>query len=120
FGYTITQFAIFFVRANDVVALGPLNWGLKQAQWTSLIVFILLIPVTIFFMRTKNAQPVPDGEVAATYGIPQAPTPDLPDDDEEKETDGTAADQAEPEESETDDVPAADHESEEVKSADTK
>jgi phosphatidylglycerol:prolipoprotein diacylglycerol transferase len=85
FGYTITQFTVFFVRANIVVSLGPLDWGLKQAQWTSLIVFILLIPATIFFMRTRYARPVPEGEVPATYGIPQAPPPDPPDTEDENE-----------------------------------
>lgn len=89
FGYTITQFTIFFARANIVVSLGPLDWGLKQAQWTSIIVFILLIPITIFFMRTRYARPVPDGEVAATYGIPQKPAPTLPDDDDEDDNAGT-------------------------------
>lgn len=79
FGYAITQFVVFFVRANDVVPLGPLNWGLKQAQWTALIVFILLIPITIFVMRTRYARPIPEGEVAATYGIPQKPAPTSPD-----------------------------------------
>lgn len=82
FGYTITQFLVFFVRANTVVSLGPLDWGLKQAQWTSLIVFILLIPITILFMRSRHAQPVPAGEVAATYGIPQKPAAVLPTDEE--------------------------------------
>lgn len=71
FGYCITQFLVFFTRANIVVSLGPLDWGLKQAQWTALIVFILLIPITIGFMRTPYARPVPEGEVPATYGIPQ-------------------------------------------------
>lgn len=71
FGYCITQFLVFFVRANVVVPLGPLDWGLKQAQWTSLIVFILMIPITYLFMRSRFAQPVPEGEVPATYGIPQ-------------------------------------------------
>jgi phosphatidylglycerol---prolipoprotein diacylglyceryl transferase len=85
FGYCITQFTVFFVRANDVVSLGPLNWGLKQAQWTSIIVFILLIPITIFFMRTRYARPVPDGEVAATYGIPQVPELVLPDDEDNED-----------------------------------
>lgn len=76
FGYTITQFTVFFARANIVVPLGPLDWGLKQAQWTSIIVFILLIPITYFVMRTRFARPVPEGEVAATYGIPQKAEPD--------------------------------------------
>jgi phosphatidylglycerol:prolipoprotein diacylglycerol transferase len=71
FGYTITQFTVFFTRANIIVPLFGLNWGLKQAQWTSLIVFIALIPLTFFLMRTRYAQPIPAGEVPATYGIPQ-------------------------------------------------
>lgn len=71
FGYCITQFIVFFARANIVVPLGSLSWGLKQAQWTSLIVFIVLIPLTFLIMRTRYAQPVPAGEIAATYGIPQ-------------------------------------------------
>jgi len=71
FGYTITQFLVFFTRSNIVVPLGSLDWGLKQAQWTSLIVFILLIPITIFFLRSRWGQPVPAGETPATYGMPQ-------------------------------------------------
>lgn len=74
FGYCITQFLVFFVRANIVVPLGPLDWGLKQAQWTALIVFIALIPGTIVAMRTRFARPVPAGEVPATYGMPQEDT----------------------------------------------
>jgi phosphatidylglycerol:prolipoprotein diacylglycerol transferase len=73
FGYCVTQFLVFFARANIVVSLGPLDWGLKQAQWTSLIVFLLLIPLTYFVMRSRFAQPVPAGEVAATYGLPAPP-----------------------------------------------
>jgi len=81
FGYCITQFLVFFARANIVVPLGPLDWGLKQAQWTALIVFILLIPITLLAMRTRFARPVPTGEVPATYGIlPRDPAPDeMPD-----------------------------------------
>src|SRR5579883_2624136 len=75
FCYCITQFLVFFVRANIVVPLGPLDWGLKQAQWTSLIVFILLIPITFLVMRSRYAQPVPAGELPAIYGIPQKMTP---------------------------------------------
>src|SRR6266536_2445120 len=69
FGYVITQFLLFFARANTVVAFLGLNWGLKQAQWTSLVVFILLIPLT--FLIFRFSKPIPEGEVAATYGIPQ-------------------------------------------------
>ena len=69
FGYTITQFLIFFTRANDIVSFLGLDWHLKQAQWTSLIVFIALIPLTFWVLR--NSKRIPEGEVPATYGIEQ-------------------------------------------------
>ncbi|GCE05217.1 prolipoprotein diacylglyceryl transferase [Dictyobacter aurantiacus] len=75
FSYTISQFFIFFARQNDIVSFLGIDIGLKQAQWTSLVVFILLFPLTYWVMRTSR--PVPDGEVAATYGIPQKPKPAL-------------------------------------------
>src|SRR5579863_886761 len=76
FGYVITQFFIFFVRDNLVVSFLGLNWGLKQAQWTSLVVFILLIPLTFLVLRWRYSKPVPVGEVAATYNIPQKVKPE--------------------------------------------
>src|SRR5256714_5486040 len=69
FGYAITQFFLFFVRSNDIVSFFGVNWGLKQAQWTSLVVLLLLLPITYLVLR--HSKPVPKGEVAATYGIPQ-------------------------------------------------
>jgi phosphatidylglycerol---prolipoprotein diacylglyceryl transferase len=69
FGYATTQFLIFFTRANDIVSFLGLHWGLKQAQWTSIIVFIVLIPIA--FWVFNHSKPVPEGEVPATYGIPQ-------------------------------------------------
>ncbi len=74
FGYVVTQFFIFFVRDNLVASFLGLNWGLKQAQWTSLVVFILLLPLT--FLVVRFSRPVPPGEAAATYGIPQRSTMD--------------------------------------------
>jgi len=71
YGYVITQFLLFFVRDNTIVSFLGLNWGLKQAQWTSLVVFILLLPIT--YLLSRFSKPVPEGEVAATYGIPQKP-----------------------------------------------
>ena len=73
FGYAITQFLVFFTRANDVVSFFGLwgNLGLKQAQWTSLVVFILLIPVAFFVLR--RSKPVPAGANPLTYGIRQKP-----------------------------------------------
>jgi phosphatidylglycerol:prolipoprotein diacylglycerol transferase len=44
FGYAITQLLVFFARANAVVSLFSLDWGLKQAQWTSLIALLALLP----------------------------------------------------------------------------
>ena len=70
-GYAIAQFLVFFGRANSVVPLFTLNWGLKQAQWTSLIVLLLLIPLTLWISRWRYAQSVPEGEIPATYGISQ-------------------------------------------------
>jgi phosphatidylglycerol:prolipoprotein diacylglycerol transferase len=69
YGYAITQFFLFFTRDNVIVSFLGLNWGLKQAQWTSLVVLIILLPVTYFIF--KYSKPVPEGEVAATYGVPQ-------------------------------------------------
>ncbi len=69
YSYAITQFLLFFVRDNLIVSFLGLNWGLKQAQWTSIVVLIVLLPITYLLLR--YSKPVPDGEVAATYGIPQ-------------------------------------------------
>jgi phosphatidylglycerol:prolipoprotein diacylglycerol transferase len=73
YGYAITQFVVFFWRANLVVSFLGLNWGLKQAQWTSLVVFLALLPLSYLVLRSRYARPVPVGEPAATYGIPQEP-----------------------------------------------
>jgi phosphatidylglycerol:prolipoprotein diacylglycerol transferase len=70
FSYAVSQFFLFFVRDNLIVSFLGLSWGLKQAQWTSLVVFLVLIPLTFFVLRLRYAQPVPPTEVAATYGIP--------------------------------------------------
>ena len=69
YAYVITQFLLFFVRDNIVVSFLGLNWGLKQAQWTSLVVFVILLPITYLVFR--YSKPIPKGAVAATYGIPQ-------------------------------------------------
>jgi phosphatidylglycerol:prolipoprotein diacylglycerol transferase len=69
YAYVITQFLLFFVRDNIVVSFLGLNWGLKQAQWTSLVVFVILLPITYLVFR--YSKPIPKGAVAATYGIRQ-------------------------------------------------
>jgi hypothetical protein len=45
------------------------NLGVEQAQWTSLIVFLVLVPLTFFVLRLRFAQPVPESERALTYGL---------------------------------------------------
>ena len=82
FCYTISQFLLFFVRDNIFVTFLGLNWGLKQAQWTSLVVFIVLLPITYLVLR--YSKPIPKGEVAATYGIPQKPAKEDEEDEAEK------------------------------------
>ncbi len=70
FSYCITQFLIFFTRANVLVDVFGIR-TLKQAQWTALVVFVILLPITYLVVRYSKA--VPAGEVAATYGIEQKP-----------------------------------------------
>jgi phosphatidylglycerol---prolipoprotein diacylglyceryl transferase len=45
-GYSIGQFVLFFARSNVVVAL-----GLKQAQWTALVVVAVTIPAWLLWRR---------------------------------------------------------------------
>ena len=91
FSYTVTQFLVFFARANLVVSLGPLDWGLKQAQWTSLIVFLILIPLTLWVRRWRYAEVIPAGDVPATVGIPQKSSRQV----EENEPEATTREQGE-------------------------
>ncbi len=114
FGYAISQFLIFFVRDNVITTFFGLDWGLKQAQWTSIVLFIVLIPLTYVVMRYwKYARPVPAGEVAATYGIPQKPQ-EKPEEQTVTltEDDGSATGTAE---TETEDARAGEHEPEVAK-----
>jgi phosphatidylglycerol:prolipoprotein diacylglycerol transferase len=69
YGYALTQFFLFFTRDNEIVTFLGLNWGLKQAQWTAIVLFIVLFPITYLVFRFSK--PVPAGTVAATYGILQ-------------------------------------------------
>src|SRR3989441_3657940 len=69
YAYAITQFLLFFTRDNLIVSFMGLNWGLKQAQWTALVLFVALLPITYLILRYSKR--IPPGEVAATYGIPQ-------------------------------------------------
>jgi len=73
--YVVTQFLLFFVRDNTIVSFLGLDWGLKQAQWTSLVLFVVLLPVTYVVLR--RSRPIPAGEIAATYGVVQKAKPPL-------------------------------------------
>jgi len=73
YAYSITQFLLFFVRDNVIVTFLGLDWGLKQAQWTSLVLLIVLLPIT--YLVFHYSKPIPEGEVTATYGIPQKAKP---------------------------------------------
>jgi phosphatidylglycerol:prolipoprotein diacylglycerol transferase len=73
YAYSITQFLLFFVRDNVIVTSLGLDWGLKQAQWTSLVLLLVLLPIT--YLVSRYSKPIPEDEVAATYGIPQKPKP---------------------------------------------
>lgn len=75
FGYTITQFLVFFTRDNIIIGFLGLNWGLKQAQWTSLVLMVALLPISYLVLR--YSKPVPASEVAATYGIRQKSQPEV-------------------------------------------
>jgi phosphatidylglycerol---prolipoprotein diacylglyceryl transferase len=118
FGYVTTQFLLFFVRANVVVSFLGLNWGLKQAQWTSLVVFILLIPLT--FLVFRFSKPVPAGEVAATYGIPQKPKPDTQKPAPEEETGEGTSETPEAEQSSAEEAKVVDDKQTEAEEAEEK
>lgn len=102
YAYVITQFFIFFTRDNIIVDfLG--THILKQAQWTSVILFVLLLPIT--YLVISRSKPVPEGEVAATYGIPQLASKEAAS-DEKPETLAEAEEQVEEENVDEDEVEA--------------
>lgn len=53
--YSVGQFVLFFARSNSIVAL-----GLKQAQWTALIVVAMAVPVWLIWRRyfIRHAPPI--------------------------------------------------------------
>ncbi len=56
--YASTQFFVFFLRANPPVLL-----GLKQAQWTSLVLLAALVPLTLWWRsRAGSDQGLAGGE----------------------------------------------------------
>ena len=48
--YSVSQFGIFFIRANSVTL-----FGLKQAQLSSLFTLVVLVPITWWWYRTSKA-----------------------------------------------------------------
>jgi phosphatidylglycerol:prolipoprotein diacylglycerol transferase len=93
YAYSITQFLLFFVRDNVIVTFLGLDWGLKQAQWTSLVLLIVLLPIT--YLISRYSKPIPEGEVAATYGIPQKAKPSAENKGVEQPADGITPETAE-------------------------
>ncbi len=73
YSYAISQFLLFFVRDNVIVSFLGLSWGLKQAQWTALVVLLVLVPLTFLLLRLRYTRPVPAGATALTYGVVQHP-----------------------------------------------
>jgi phosphatidylglycerol:prolipoprotein diacylglycerol transferase len=63
--YAISQFVVFFFRATEPTTPFLGISGLKQAQWTAIIVFLLCIPLALLVLRVSkpwpftNARPVP-------------------------------------------------------------
>src|SRR5207253_5161884 len=45
FGYAITQFLLFFLRDNLIVSFLGLCWALMLAQWSSLVLLVILLLV---------------------------------------------------------------------------
>jgi hypothetical protein len=47
--YATTQFLVFFLRAQPVIGL-----GLRQAQWTSIAVIVVLMPIAFAWWRRMS------------------------------------------------------------------
>ena len=66
-GYSIGQFGIFFLRSNSVLWL-----GLKQAQWTAVVVLLADIALAVWLAR-HPVQPAPADEQIERTGLPAGP-----------------------------------------------
>jgi phosphatidylglycerol:prolipoprotein diacylglycerol transferase len=58
--YAISQFAVFYFRATEPTTPFLGISGLKQAQWTAIIVFLLCIPLAILVLRVSKPWPFSD------------------------------------------------------------
>jgi phosphatidylglycerol:prolipoprotein diacylglycerol transferase len=66
--YSVGQFGLFFLRANSVLAL-----GLKQAQWTALVVLAADLLLGVWLYRRGQAQS--EHTTAALVGVPAPADP---------------------------------------------
>src|SRR5262249_14421604 len=55
--YSISQFIVFFYRGSEPFTPFLGIDGLKQAQWTALIVFLLSIPLFFYVQRASRPWP---------------------------------------------------------------
>lgn len=58
--YAISQFVVFFFRATEPATPFLGISGLKQAQWTAIIVFLLCIPLALLILRVSKPWPFSD------------------------------------------------------------
>lgn len=61
-GYAVTQFLVFFLRDSEPVV----QFGLKQAQLTSIVVFVLAVGLLIW--RVRSARPRQDQDEGSSPG----------------------------------------------------
>ncbi len=58
--YAISQFAVFFFRATEPTTPFLGISGLKQAQWTAIIVFLLCVPLAFLVLKFSKPWPFSD------------------------------------------------------------
>jgi phosphatidylglycerol:prolipoprotein diacylglycerol transferase len=66
-GYAITQFIVFFWRGSEPTVPFLGIDALKQAQWTAIIVLILLIPYYFLIRRTSRAWTPEEAKAVNTF-----------------------------------------------------
>lgn len=68
--YAVSQILIFFARGSEPVV----GLGLKQAQWTAIVVLVVAVPLTIAAWRRNLLNWAPEGRETGEYMAP----PELP------------------------------------------
>src|ERR1051326_4758818 len=66
-GYAVTQFIIFFLRGSEPTVSFLGIDALKQAQWTAIVVLILMVPYYVLIKRTSHAWTPEEAETANAY-----------------------------------------------------